>query len=77
MANIITPLMSYFPLVVAFAQRYDKKAGIGTIMATMIPYSVTFFLLWTLLLVVWYLAGLPLGPGAGIQYQGIPTPPTP
>ena len=73
-ANIITPLMSYFPLVVAFAQRYDKKAGIGTIMATMLPYSITFFVLWTLLLVVWYLLGLPLGPGAGIQYHGVPTP---
>ena len=74
-ANIITPLMAYFPLVVAFAQKYDKKAGIGTIMATMIPYSITFFVLWTLLLVVWYLLGLPLGPGAGIQYHGVPTPP--
>ena len=72
-ANIITPLMSYFPLVVAFAQRYDKHAGIGTIMATMLPYSVTFFFLWTLLLIVWYLLGLPLGPGAGIYY----TPATP
>lgn len=67
-ANIITPLMSYFPLVVAFAQRYDKRAGIGTVMATMLPYSVTFFVLWTLLLIVWYLAGLPLGPGADIHY---------
>jgi aminobenzoyl-glutamate transport protein len=74
-ANIITPLMSYFPLVVAFAQRYDKKAGIGTVMATMMPYSLTFFVAWTLLLVVWYLLGLPLGPGAGIYYQ--PTPATP
>src|ERR687893_428315 len=68
-ANIITPLMSYFPLVVAFAQRYDPRAGIGTIMATMLPYSVTFFILWTLLLIFWYLMGLPLGPGAGIFYQ--------
>lgn len=74
-ANIITPLMSYFPLVVAFAQRYDKKAGIGTVMATMIPYSVTFFIFWTLLLVIWYVAGLPLGPGAGIYYQPAPTGP--
>ena len=72
-ANIITPLMSYFPLVVAFAQRYDKRAGIGTIMATMLPYSVTFFVLWTMLLIVWYLLGLPLGPGAEIYY----TPATP
>ena len=68
-ANIITPLMSYFPLVVAFAQRYDKNAGIGTIMATMMPYSVAFFILWTLLLVIWYLFGLPLGPGAGLRYE--------
>jgi aminobenzoyl-glutamate transport protein len=67
-ANIITPLMSYFPLVVAFAQRYDRKAGIGTVMATMLPYSVTFFVLWTALLIVWYLIGAPLGPGAGITY---------
>jgi aminobenzoyl-glutamate transport protein len=74
-ANIITPLMSYFPLVVAFAQRYDKKAGIGTVMATMLPYSVTFFVLWTLLLVIWYLLGLPLGPGASIYYA--PAAPTP
>lgn len=76
-ANIITPLMSYFPLVVAFAQRYDKKAGIGTVMATMLPYSVTFFILWTLLLIVWYLLGLPLGPGAGIYYQAAPPAPVP
>ncbi len=74
-ANIITPLMSYFPLVVAFAQRYDKRAGIGTVMATMLPYSVTFFVFWTLLLIIWYLLGLPLGPGAGIYYQQAP--PTP
>jgi aminobenzoyl-glutamate transport protein len=74
-ANIITPLMSYFPLVVAFAQRYDKKAGIGTVMATMMPYSLTFFISWTLLLVVWYLLELPLGPGASIYYQ--PAPATP
>jgi aminobenzoyl-glutamate transport protein len=67
--------MSYFPLVVAFAQRYDKRAGIGTVMATMLPYSVTFFILWTLLLIFWYLMGLPLGPGAGIFYQQTPPPP--
>jgi len=73
-ANIITPLMSYFPLVVAFAQRYDKKAGIGTVMATMMPYSLAFFVFWTLLLIVWYVLGLPLGPGACIYYQQAPAP---
>jgi aminobenzoyl-glutamate transport protein len=68
-ANIVTPLMSYFPLVVAFAQRYDKQAGIGTVMATMMPYSAAFFVLWTMLLIVWYLLGLPLGPGADLFYD--------
>ncbi|MBK9164517.1 MAG: AbgT family transporter [Acidobacteria bacterium] len=67
--NIITPLMSYFPLIVAFAQKYDPKAGIGTIMSLMIPYSIVFFIGWTLFLIVWYLFELPLGPGAGIFYQ--------
>jgi aminobenzoyl-glutamate transport protein len=72
-ANIVTPLMSYFPLIVVFAQKYDKKAGIGTIIALMMPYSVVFFISWTLLLVVWYLIGIPVGPGAEIFY----TPATP
>lgn len=67
-ANIITPLMAYFPLVVAFAQKYDKSTGIGTIMALMMPYSIAFFVSWTLLLIIWYLLGLPLGPGAEIYY---------
>jgi aminobenzoyl-glutamate transport protein len=62
--NIITPLMSYFPLVLTFAQRYEPKAGIGTLVATMLPYSLTFLVVWTLLLVLWLLAGWPLGPGA-------------
>jgi aminobenzoyl-glutamate transport protein len=67
--NIITPLMSYFPLIVAFAQKYDPKAGIGTIMSMMMPYSMVFFIGWTLFLVIWFLFELPLGPGAGIYYQ--------
>lgn len=67
--NIVSPLMSYFPLIVAFAQKYDKKAGIGTLMALMLPYSVAFFVGWTLFLIVWFYLGLPLGPGAEIFYQ--------
>jgi aminobenzoyl-glutamate transport protein len=66
--NIITPLMSYFPLIVAFAQKYDKNAGIGTIMAMMMPYSLAFFIRWTLFLILWFWIGLPLGPGAAIYY---------
>lgn len=62
--NIISPLMSYFPLIVAFMKRYDDNAGIGTVVATMLPYSVVFFLVWVLLIIVWFLLGLPVGPGA-------------
>ncbi|MCD9185712.1 MAG: AbgT family transporter [Pyrinomonadaceae bacterium] len=67
--NIVSPLMSYFPLIVAFAQKYDGRAGIGTLMALMMPYSVAFFVGWTLFLVIWFYLGLPLGPGAELFYQ--------
>jgi aminobenzoyl-glutamate transport protein len=67
--NIISPMMSYFALIVAFMQRYDARAGIGTIVATMLPYSVTFLIVWTLLLIVWVATGLPVGPGAGLRLE--------
>jgi aminobenzoyl-glutamate transport protein len=62
--NIISPMMSYFALIVAFIQRYDKKAGIGTVISTMLPYSVVFLIGWSILLVIWVLLELPIGPGA-------------
>ncbi len=64
--NLISPMMSFFALIVAFVQRYDPKAGIGTVIATMLPYSVAFLVVWMLLLVGWLLLGIPLGPGAGL-----------
>ena len=64
--NIIAPMMSYFALIVAFMQRYETKAGIGTVIATMLPYSLVFAVVWIFLLALWLLAGLPLGPGAGL-----------
>lgn len=66
--NVISPMMSFFALIIAFVQKYDSKAGIGTIIATMVPYSVVFLVIWSLLLVAWLLLGLPLGPDAGIHY---------
>ncbi len=60
--NLITPMMSYFALIVAFAQKYDEKYGIGTIIATMIPYTILFTIFWSLLLIIWMLIGFPLGP---------------
>jgi aminobenzoyl-glutamate transport protein len=64
--NVISPMMSYFALIVAFIGRYDKKAGIGTVIGTMLPYSITFLIGWTLLLIVWVLLELPIGPGASM-----------
>ncbi|MCK5776791.1 MAG: AbgT family transporter, partial [Bacteroidales bacterium] len=67
--NVISPMMSFFVLIIAYFQKYDSKAGIGTIIATMIPYSFVFLILWIILLVAWLGLGLPLGPGAGIYYE--------
>jgi aminobenzoyl-glutamate transport protein len=59
--NAITPLNAYFALVVGFAQKYDKSAGIGTIVSMMLPYVVSIFALWTALFAVWKVLGLPWG----------------
>jgi aminobenzoyl-glutamate transport protein len=60
--NVITPLNVYLAVMVGFAQKYQKDTGIGTIVALMLPYTVTLLVLWTLMLVVWYALGIPLGP---------------
>jgi aminobenzoyl-glutamate transport protein len=65
-SNVIAPMMSYFALIVAFFERYDKRSGIGTVIATMLPYSVVFLILWSVMLMIWMLLGLPVGPGAGL-----------
>jgi aminobenzoyl-glutamate transport protein len=64
--NIISPMMSYFPFIVALMQRYEERAGIGTVVATMLPYSVSFLVVWLALLIAWTLLGLPVGPGTGL-----------
>ncbi|MBZ4663629.1 MAG: aminobenzoyl-glutamate transporter [Caloramator sp.] len=64
--NIITPLMSYFAVIVAFAEKYDEDIGLGTLISMMLPYSIIFLIGWTLLFLVWYVFNLPLGPGVYI-----------
>jgi aminobenzoyl-glutamate transport protein len=59
--NAITPLNAYFALVVGFAQRYDRTAGVGTVVAMMIPYVLWMFVLWTALFAIWKMLGLPWG----------------
>jgi aminobenzoyl-glutamate transport protein len=65
--NIITPLMPYFPVVVAFGQKYDRNLGIGTLISLMLPYSIAFLIAWSLLFVTWFIFDLPLGPGAAMR----------
>jgi len=71
--NIISPMMSFFALIIAFIQKYEKKAGIGTVIATMLPYSIVFFIVWTILMIIWVSFALPLGPDAGLYYEGLPS----
>lgn len=59
--NVITPMMSYFALIVTYAQRYDSKCGIGTIISLMLPYTLIFLAAWIVILIGWVLLGLPLG----------------
>ena len=66
--NVISPTMAYFALVVAFFQRHDPKAGLGTVVSVMLPYSIAFAIGWTLLLLLWVATGWPFGPGAPLAY---------
>ena len=61
--NVINPLLPHFALVVGFAQRWQKDAGVGTIVAMMLPYAAVTLVTWTVLFLAWYLLGLPFGPG--------------
>lgn len=68
--NIITPLQPFIPLHLAVIRKYDTEAGLGSIFSRTLPLSMTFFITWVLLLIVWYSLGLPLGPsGAGFFLQ--------
>jgi aminobenzoyl-glutamate transport protein len=70
--NIITPLMPYMPFILAAVRRYDPNAGMGTLIALMIPYSIAFLTSWILLLLAWHTLGWPIGPGV---YMMLPAPP--
>jgi aminobenzoyl-glutamate transport protein len=61
--NVITPLMVYLPFIVLVAQRYKKSAGLGTIIALMIPAAAVVLVAWLLFFIAWFLLGIPMGPG--------------
>jgi len=68
--NIVSPMMSYFALIIAFFQRYEPRAGLGTLVSTMLPYSIAFAIGWSVLFAIWIAFGLPIGPGAPLAYPG-------
>lgn len=68
--NIISPMMSFFALIIVYFEKYEPKVGIGTLISTMLPYTIILTIGWSLLLTAWTLLNLPLGPGAGIYYPG-------
>ena len=65
--NIISPLMSYFAMIVVFMQKYDEDSGLGTLISTMLPYSMVFLAGWIVFIIIWYLIGIPVGPGAPLH----------
>ncbi len=67
--NIITPLMSYFPLIIIYFQKYKPDAGLGTIISATLPYSIAFLIAWSLFVIVWLFIGIPLGPNAHLLLQ--------
>ena len=59
--NVITPLMAYFGMIVIFVQKYQKDAGVGTVVAMMLPYTVWLYIVWIAFLIAWYMLGIPFG----------------
>lgn len=68
--NTVSPLMPYMPFILAYAQKYDARAGTGTIVSLMLPYAVTFLIAWTALLLLFLAFGWPIGPGVEIRLPG-------
>jgi aminobenzoyl-glutamate transport protein len=66
--NIITPLNSYLLIILVVLQKYQKDAGLGSLISLMIPYSVVLFIVWTALLLIWYALGVPVGPESPLNY---------
>ncbi|WP_459589566.1 AbgT family transporter [Corynebacterium camporealensis] len=66
--NIITPMSPYFALALTFLQRYYKRAGVGTLMSLALPYSISMLVGWFIFFAIWYLIGIPLGPGSSMEY---------
>ena len=62
--------MSYFAMIIVFMQKYDKKASLGTLVATMLPYSISFLIVWSIFLAAWMVTGMPIGPEIEMLLKG-------
>lgn len=69
--NIITPLMTYFAVIVVFMQRYEEDSGMGTLISMMLPYSMCFLISWMAFIAVWYFLQFPLGPDAPLHMAAL------
>ncbi len=67
-SNIVTPLNPYMIIILALVQRYTPGSGLGTLVALMLPYALTFLAAWLVLLALWLGLGVPLGPGGPLAY---------
>ncbi|MCY1052689.1 AbgT family transporter, partial [Mammaliicoccus sciuri] len=67
--NPITPMMPYLPLLLSYAQKYDKNMKLGTLISSLMPYSIVLGIVWPLFMIIWYLLGIPLGPGGDIYFN--------
>jgi aminobenzoyl-glutamate transport protein len=65
--NVITPLMVYLPFIILVCQRYRRTAGMGTVVSMMMPYTVVVLVAWTIFFVLWYVTGIPWGPGSPVH----------
>ncbi|MBP1154871.1 MULTISPECIES: AbgT family transporter [unclassified Paenibacillus] len=68
-SNAVSPLMPYFVILLGFVHRYKKNVGMGTLIANLLPYSISFLMVYVAMFIVWYVLGLPLGPGVEMDYQ--------
>ncbi len=68
--NMLPHPVTLFALIVSFIQQYDKKVGIVTVVSIMLSYSIVSFFGWTVLLIIWMLIGLPIGPRDSLHYVG-------
>ncbi|WP_239769733.1 AbgT family transporter [Mammaliicoccus sp. P-M57] len=67
--NPITPMMPYLPLLLSYAQKYDKNMKLGTLISSLMPYSIVLAIVWPIFMIIWYLLGIPFGPGGDIYFN--------